>query len=55
MPSTDECTLVNGGCEHVCIPASKSNSSTRTCECMSGFELSADDGASCKGSLICVV
>lgn len=53
--SIEECTLANGGCQHICIPASESNSSTRICKCNPGFELSVDDRASCKGSLICVV
>lgn len=51
-PSIDECTLDNGGCEHACIPASVTNSSSRRCTCNPGFQLSADDEASCKGSLI---
>ena len=53
--SIDDCTLSNGGCEHTCIPASVANTTTRTCKCNKGFELSAEDGTSCKGSLICLV
>ena len=52
--SIEECTLLNGECEHTCIPASQRNSSTRKCECEPGFELSKEDEASCAGSLICV-
>lgn len=55
VPSIDDCTLANGGCEHTCVPAIVTNSTTRTCQCDVGFELSADDEASCKGSLICLV
>ena len=51
VPSIDECTLDNGGCEHECVPASVTNSSTRTCRCNPGFELHEDDGVSCKGSV----
>ena len=53
--SIDDCTLSNGGCEHTCVPASVANTTTRTCKCNTGFELSAEDGTSCKGSLICLV
>ena len=55
VSSIDDCSLANGGCEHICVPATVTNTTTRTCKCNAGFELSADDGASCEGSLICLV
>ena len=52
VTSIDVCTLANGGCEHICVPSNMTND--KICKCHHGFELSDDDGTSCKGSIICL-
>lgn len=39
------CSVNNGGCSHICLPAVQGE---RKCNCTTGYEL-LEDGVTCKG------